>query len=69
MADAVDGWLPWTTLRRAASAAAVLPLAVTFVALGAGLLVGRSLANLAEHVWRRPSPRRRSPSPADAASE
>ncbi len=66
MADALDGWVPLAMLRRAANAAAAVPLTATFVALGLGVLVGRSLADLAEHAWWRPSPRRRSSAPGDA---
>ncbi len=69
MADALDGWVPLAMLRRAANAAAAVPLTATFFALGLGVLVGRSLADLAEHAWWRPSPRRRSFTPDAAAAQ
>ena len=69
MADALDGWLPLTLLRRAATAAAAIPLAATFVVLGAGVLLGRSLADLAEHTWWRPAPDRRRSAPDAAVPE
>ena len=46
-----DGWRPWQVIPRLAAAALSVPFVVGFVALGAGVLVGRSVRELAREVW------------------
>ena len=49
-----DGWRPWYGMPRVVAAGAVtVPLGVGFVALGAAVIVVRSVRDLARETWAR----------------
>ena len=45
------GWRPWQVIPRVAGGAVTVPVVVGFVALGAIVLVGRSLREVAREAW------------------
>ena len=49
-----DGWRPWTAVPRIAAGAISVPVVVVgFVALGAAVIVIRSLRDVARGTWAR----------------
>ena len=56
-----EGWRPWRLIPRIAVGAVSLPVIVGFVTLGAALLVGRSLREMAREAWALVSLRRAAP--------
>ncbi len=46
-----DGWRPWELLPRVAGGAASVPVVLGFVALGAAVLLVRSVREVAREVW------------------
>jgi len=70
--DGGDGWRPWETVPRIAIGALSVPVVVGFVALGAVVIVGRSLREVARETWsrvpvRRVPPRERRETDSNAA--
>ena len=55
-----DGWRPWTAVPRIAAGAISVPVVVGFVALGAAVIVIRSLRDVARGTWARVPPWRTS---------
>jgi len=51
--DAGDGWRPWEAVPRIAAGAISVPVVVGFVALGAAVIVFRSLRDVARGTWAR----------------
>jgi len=51
--DGGDGWRPWRGVPRLAAGALAVPVVVGFVALGAAVLVVRSLRDAARDTWAR----------------
>src|SRR5262249_41122940 len=51
--DAGDGWRPWEAVPRIAAGAISVPVVVGFVALGAAVIVFRSLRDVARGAWAR----------------
>ena len=58
MARDVDGWRPWQAVPRIAVGVLAVPVVVGFVALGAVVVVGRSLRDVARETWARVPPLR-----------
>ena len=56
--DGGDGWRPWQLIPRLAAGAISVPVVVGFVALGAALIVARSLREMARETWARVPSRR-----------
>jgi hypothetical protein len=50
----------WSLARNVASGAAAVPLTITLVALGTGVLIGRALLDVIGQGWRSSPSRRRS---------
>ena len=48
-----DGWRPWLAMPRIAAGAISVPVVVGFVALGAAVIVIRSLRDVARGTWAR----------------
>ncbi len=46
-----EGWRPWTAVPRIAAGALSVPVVVGFVALGAAVIVIRSLRDVARGTW------------------
>ena len=66
-----EGWGPWEVIPRVAGGAVSVPVVVGFVALGAAVLVGRSLRGVIREGWAllpawRASPRERRPRDPDS---
>ena len=59
--DGGDGWRPWETVPRIAIGALSVPIVLGFVALGAVVIVGRSLREVARETWSRIPARRALP--------
>lgn len=55
------GWLPWRVIPRLVGGVIAIPVVAGFVALGATVLVARSLRGLARETWLRLPSRRGSP--------
>ena len=51
--DGGEGWRPWRVVPRLAVGAISVPIVVGFVALGATVLVVRSLRDVARETWAR----------------
>ena len=51
--DGVEGWRPWQAVPRIALGAVTVPVVVGFVALGAVVVVARSLREVARETWAR----------------
>ena len=51
-ADPADGESVWTVLQQVAGSVAAVPVTLGFLVLGAGVLAGRSLLDVAGHRWR-----------------
>ncbi len=51
--DVGDGWRPWQAVPRIAVGAMSVPVVVGFVALGAAVIVMRSLREVARGTWAR----------------
>ena len=51
--DVGDGWRPWEAVPRIAVGAISVPVVVGFVALGAAVIVIRSLRDVARGTWAR----------------
>ena len=51
--DGGEGWRPWRAVPRLAVGAISVPIVVGFVALGATVLVVRSLRDVARETWAR----------------
>jgi hypothetical protein len=49
--DGGDGWRPWSVIPRVAGGAVSVPVVVGFVALGAAVLVARSLREVVREGW------------------
>jgi hypothetical protein len=49
--DGGEGWRPWRVVPRIAAGAMTVPVVVGFVALGAVLVVVRSLRDVARDAW------------------
>jgi hypothetical protein len=67
-----DGWRPWRVIPVVAGGAMSVPVVVGFVALGAAVLVARSLRDVARETWSllptlRSHPRPSSGKTSDAA--
>jgi len=54
---AANGW--WFLARNLASGAAAVPLTITLVALGTGVLIGRALLDVIGQAWKSSPSRRR----------
>jgi hypothetical protein len=48
-----EGWRPWAAVPRIAAGAIAVPVVVGFVALGAAVIVVRSLRDVARGTWAR----------------
>lgn len=46
-------WGSWSGLRTLAASVVAVPVVAGFIALGAGVIVGRSLLDVARVAWRR----------------
>ncbi len=53
MRDGGDGWRPWRIVPLVAGGAVSVPVVVGFVALGAVVIVARSLRGMAREAWAR----------------
>ena len=67
-----NGWRPWRLIPRVAGSAVTVPVVVGFVALGAGVLLVRSVREVARETWawlpgRRAAPRLAGDPNSDAA--
>ncbi len=51
--DGGEGWRPWRVVPRIAAGAISVPVVVAFVALGAVVVVARSLRDVARDTWAR----------------
>ena len=51
--DGGEGWRPWRAVPRIAAGAIAVPFVVGFVALGAVVVVARSLRDVARDTWAR----------------
>ena len=51
--DGGEGWRPWRAVPRIAAGAISVPIVVAFVALGAVVVVVRSLRDVARETWAR----------------
>ena len=49
--DGGDGWRPWSVVPRVAVGAVSVPVVVGFVALGAAVLVARSVRDVVREGW------------------
>jgi len=56
--DGGDGWRPWQLIPRLAAGAISVPVVVGFVALGAAVILARSLREMARETWARMPSRR-----------
>ncbi len=56
--DGGEGWRPWRTVPRIAAGAISVPVVLAFVALGAVVVVVRSLRDMARDTWARVPARR-----------
>ncbi len=56
--DQVDWWWPWRVVPRLASGIVAMPIVAGFVALGAIVIVGRSLRDVVLDGWARLPARR-----------
>jgi len=65
--DGGNGWRPWRTIPRLAGGVVSVPVVVGFVALGAAVLVVRSLRGAVRETWARLPARVRGHSDSDAA--
>ena len=54
--DVGEGWRPWQAVPRIAAGAISVPVVVGFVALGAAVIVIRSLRDVARGTWARVPP-------------
>ena len=54
--DGGEGWRPWRAVPRIAAGAIAVPFVVGFVALGAVVVVVRSLRDVARDTWARVPP-------------
>ena len=54
--DGGEGWRPWRAVPRLAAGAIAVPVVVGFVALGAVVVVVRSLRDVARDTWARVPP-------------
>jgi len=54
--DGGEGWRPWRAVPRIAAGAIAVPVVVGFVALGAVVVVVRSLRDVARDTWARVPP-------------
>jgi len=54
--DGGEGWRPWRVVPRIAAGAISVPVVVGFVALGAVVVVVRSLRDVARDTWARVPP-------------
>ena len=60
-ADPADDGSSWSALQRLAGSVAAVPVTLGFLALGTGVLLGRSLLDVVEHAWRLGSDRQKKP--------
>ena len=51
--DGGEGWRPWRAVPRIAAGAISVPVVLAFVALGAVVVVVRSLRDVARDTWAR----------------
>lgn len=58
MSDGENGWRPWEAVPRLVGGMIALPVVAGFVALGATVLVARSLRELVRGTWSRVPGRR-----------
>lgn len=49
--DGGEAWRPWTVIPRVAGGALSVPVVIGFVALGAAVLIGRSLREVVREGW------------------
>jgi hypothetical protein len=56
--DGGDGWLPWQAVPRIVAGAITVPVVVGFVALGAVVVVARSVRDMVREAWARVPARR-----------
>ena len=56
--DGGAGWRPWQVIPRLAAGALAVPVVVGFVALGAAVIVARSLREVVRETWARVPSRR-----------
>ena len=73
MAADRNGWRPWNVVPRLALGAISVPVVVGFVALGAAVIVARSVRGVARETWARVPPwrgnaRRRPPAAGSPTS-
>ena len=54
--DGGEGWRPWRAVPRIVAGAIAIPVVVGFVALGAVVVVVRSLRDVARDTWARMPP-------------
>ena len=64
--DPTDDGSSWSALQRLAGSVAAVPVTLGFLALGAGVLLGRSLLDAVGHTWNPGNDRRKRPRPRDA---
>jgi len=62
--DVGNGWLSWETLPRVAGGIVAAPIVVGFVALGAAVVVTRSVRDVARDAWSLLPGRRRAEPPS-----
>lgn len=63
------GWRPWSVIPRVAGGVVSVPVVVGFVALGAVVVVGRSLRGVARETWARLPGLHPKPPPPEARDE
>jgi len=62
-------WGSWDVIPRVVAGAVSLPVVVGFVALGAAVIVVRSVRDVARDTWARVPPLRTVPRPRDSDSD
>ena len=67
--DGGDGWRPWRVVPRLAVGAISVPVVVGFVALGAAVLVVRTVRDAARDTWAHVPAWRRAPKPPGEQSK
>ena len=49
--ELTDRWAPWSVVQRVGGGAITVPVVTGFLALGAGVLIVRSLRDVVSHLW------------------
>lgn len=63
--DVGNGWRSWQTIPRLAGGIVATPIVVAFVALGAAVVITRSVRDVAREAWSLLPGRRRATPPSD----